>query len=71
MTTRLRVGLLAACALLAAALVAGAYHRLGSRRTPAGQPPLARLDSETYHEFRDAFNAADGRTRLVAMLSPT
>ena len=48
-----------------------AYHIYAPRRTPAGQPPLTRLTAETLGGFRDAFNAASGTTRVLAMLSPT
>jgi len=64
----------ALAALLAAvALCAGAFAwlRLAPRRTPAGQPPLAILDSGSLASFRDAFNAGEGRVRLLVMLSPT
>jgi hypothetical protein len=41
------------------------------RRTPAGQPALARLEAQTLPAFRDAFNARAGQTRIVVLLSPT
>ena len=68
-----RAGLLRALVLLGAlAVVAGvglAVCRALPRRTPAGQPPLVRLDR--LDPFREAFEAARGQVRIVALLSPT
>ena len=61
----------AAAVLLSTALVAGSYHFLAPRRTPAGQPPLTRLTSQTLASLRDSFNAASSGARVIALLSPT
>ena len=61
-------------AVLAGLSIAGvwvAYHIYAPRRVPAGQPPLVRLTPENLGELREAFNAAAGTTRVIAMLSPT
>jgi hypothetical protein len=60
--------------LIAAVVVsvaAFAWLKLAPRRVPPGQPPLATLGSGSLPMFRDAFNAADGEVRVLAMLSPT
>jgi hypothetical protein len=48
-----------------------AWLNLEPRPTPAGQQPLGRLNEESFHQLRDAFNASADRTRIVALLSPT
>jgi hypothetical protein len=42
-----------------------------SPRTPRGQPPLTSLNSSNFDLFKDAFNDAADRTRLVLLVSPT
>jgi hypothetical protein len=69
-----RVFVAAAVALLSLAAIAGAglvWFEHAPRRTPAGQPALARLDAATLPAFRDAFNAQADETRLIVLLSPT
>jgi hypothetical protein len=72
---RLRRALaLAALAALIAVAGAGAWlawMKLTPRRTPEGQPVLARLDADTLPALREAFNAATGRKRVLALFSPT
>jgi len=52
-------------------LVAFAWIRLAPRRVPPGQPPLTTLDARSLPGLKDAFNAAEGEVRLLALLSPT
>ena len=40
----------------------------GPRHTPVGQPALS---ATTLESFRDDFNAATGRWRVLVLLSPT
>ena len=47
---------------------AAAYYALVPGRAPAGQPPLAALDSPS---FDQQFHAASASTRVLVMLSPT
>jgi hypothetical protein len=58
-------------AILAAAGAGVVWIESSPRRTPAGQPALARIDAPSLPALRDAFNAAHGRTRIVVLLSPT
>jgi hypothetical protein len=59
-------------AIAVVTLVSGlVWWRFAPRRTPGGQPPLATLDAASLSAFRDAFNAAGGEIRIVALLSPT
>jgi hypothetical protein len=48
-----------------------AWLKLAPRRVPTGQRPLATLSSDSLPGFRAAFNAADGKVRILALLSPT
>jgi len=48
-----------------------AWYKLAPRRVPEGQAALLTLDSGALPEFRDAFNAAEGEVRVLALLSPT
>jgi hypothetical protein len=41
------------------------------RRTPASQPPLARLDAVPFEFLRVAFNAHHEEARILVLLSPT
>ncbi len=54
-----------------AALGLAAWVSFAPRRTPEGQPPLARLDASSLVSFRADFNSHAGGTRVVALLSPT
>ena len=68
----MRRGLGAAAIVSVAAVVALlAWHVVGPRHTPAGQPPLLRLSGENFDLLRDGFNAHAGEKRVLAMLSPT
>jgi hypothetical protein len=42
-----------------------------SKGTPPGQPPLASLTPDNFGNFRQEFNSAADRARLVLLLSPT
>jgi len=59
--------------LLGVAILAGAtyWYYWGSSRTPPGQPPLTSLTPSNLDQFKQVFNAADDRTRLVLLVSPT
>ena len=48
-----------------------AWLKLSPRRVPQGQPALATIGAGSLPDFRDAFNAADGEVRILALLSPT
>lgn len=48
-----------------------ARHVLAPRHTPAGQPPLTKLTSDSLGTLRDAFNASSGEPRLLVLVSPT
>jgi hypothetical protein len=58
-------------AFLAALLAAFVWYLWGERHTPAGQPPLARLDSATLDALRAEFNVHADKVRIVILLSPT
>jgi len=66
-----RIAAIAGALAVVAVLAGIGWLRLAPRRTPAGQPALAKLDAASLQAFRDAFNAHSGETRLLAMLSPT
>ena len=65
----------AAVAVTLVAVLAGvgvlAWMKLAPRRVPAGQPPLATLDSGSLPAFRETFNASEGEVRILVLLSPT
>jgi hypothetical protein len=63
--------LLAIGAMLALAAGAAAWYVWGPAATPAGQPPLVRLDAARFAELKEQFNRADSSVRVVALLSPT
>jgi hypothetical protein len=48
-----------------------AVYLLSPGKTPPGQPSLASLSPESLLSFKEAFNAASNRTRVIAFLSPT
>ena len=62
-------------AVVATAVVIGGavfgWFKLAPRRVPPGQPPLATIHADSFPGFRAAFNANDGRVRLLVLLSPT
>ena len=47
------------------------WLKAAPRRTPAGQPGLARFGTQSYSALRDAFNASIGQTRILVLFSPT
>jgi len=62
--------LLAATAIIVCFAVV-AWMKFSPRRVPPGQPPLATIGAGSVPAFKDAFNAAEGQVRILAMLSPT
>ena len=60
-----------AAAAIVVFVVTFAWVRLAPRHVPAGQPPLSTLHATSLPAFRDAFNAAAGEVRVLALLSPT
>jgi hypothetical protein len=59
-----------AAILLVALLLAG-YVAFRPRHTPAGQPGLVSINSETLPEFQRQFNEAADAARVLVLLSPT
>jgi hypothetical protein len=59
-----------AAVLVALAALVG-WSFIGGHRTPAGQPALATLDSDSFSSFKAEFNDSTDRIRLVVLLSPT
>lgn len=57
--------------LVAAGVATLAWLRLAPREVPSGQPRLTTLGQGSLATFRDAFNASEGKVRILAMLSPT
>lgn len=58
--------------LVAAVLALTAcWYYWGSSRTPHGQPQLTSLTPSNLDEFKQVFNDAADRTRLVLLVSPT
>jgi hypothetical protein len=57
-------------ALLAIVGVIG-WTQFATHDTPAGQPPLAYLDSASLATLKAEFNQAASETRLIVLLSPT
>ena len=47
------------------------WYFWGWSRSPQGQPPLTSLTSSNLEQFRQEFNSAGDRNRLVLLLSPT
>lgn len=56
--------------LCVVAFVAGWYF-WGWSRTPKGQLPLTSLAPSNLDQFKNEFNNASDRTRLLLLLSPT
>ena len=65
--TRRRL-VLAACVVLTAVV---GWTFFGTHNAPAGQPPLAHLDSVSLASLKADFNRDAGRTRVIALLAPT
>ena len=57
--------------LLLAVVGAFAFVRFATHDAPAGQPPLAYLDSTSLAALKADFNGAAGETRLIVLLAPT
>ena len=57
--------------LVAVVLLALAQWQLGMHDAPAGQPPLAHLDTKSLDRLRADFNRAAGEARIILLLSPT
>jgi len=57
--------------LLAAFLGAFAWYLWAERHTPAGQSPLATLDTVSLDTLRGEFNAHADKVRILILLSPT
>jgi hypothetical protein len=60
-----------ALAVVVALVAALAWWQLGARVVPAGQPPLATLDTASVAALREDFNRAAGDVRVIVLLSPT
>jgi hypothetical protein len=60
-----------AALLIVSALAAFLGYLLWPTTTPAGQSPLVLLSSQNLDSFKNAFNATDDRTRVIAFFSPT
>lgn len=60
-----------ALGLLVIGFLALAWYAWGPSHTPPGQPPLVSLTSDNLSSFKDSFNEASGRIRIVLLLSPT
>ena len=58
-------------AVLAVLLGAFGWYLWGERHTPAGQPPLATLDTVSLDTLRGEFNGHADKVRIVILLSPT
>lgn len=59
--------------IVLAAIGCGAFAwvRFATHDTPAGQPPLARLDAASVAMLKADFNRAVGEARIIVLLSPT
>jgi membrane protein DedA with SNARE-associated domain len=58
-------------ALIGGLLGGFAWYLWAERATPAGQPPLARLDTASLDTVRNEFNAHADKVRIIILLSPT
>ena len=47
------------------------FYLYAGGQTPAGQPPLVRLNAGNFSTLVEAFNSASSSARLVLLLSPT
>src|SRR5262249_6527071 len=68
-TIRLAIG--GSAFLLALGLAAGAWLARAPGRTPPGQPQLRTVRADTVAGLASRFDAARGKWRVVALLSPT
>ena len=53
------------------ALLALAWYAWGPSHPPQGQPALTSLNNDNFSSFKDSFNEASDRIRIVLLLSPT
>ena len=68
----MRASLKRALSLMAVALAFFvSWYFWGWSRSPQGQPPLTSLTSSNLDQFKEVFNEAADRNRLVLLLSPT
>jgi len=65
----LRTALLLATAAIILLLAARFYF--SGHQVPAGQPPLAEMNSESLAILKSDFNQNPDRLRLILLLSPT
>ncbi len=65
----LRTALLLATAAIILLLAARFYF--SGHQVPAGQPPLAEMNSESLAILKSDFNQNSDRLRLILLLSPT
>jgi len=52
-------------------LVLGIAYYFGGHKTPANQPPLSDLNSQSIAAFREQFNRDSDKVRVILLLSPT
>lgn len=58
--------------VVAVAILAGVgYVYLADRSTPVGQASLVEMNASAFDDFKADFNRDQGRTRIIALLSPT
>ena len=58
-------------AVVVALLAAAVLYLYGGGETPAGQPPMKNLSTQTVGEIKNEFNAAKDDVRVLLLLSPT
>ena len=58
-------------AVLVALLAAAVLYLYGGGQTPAGQPELKNLSTQSVGEIKNEFNAAKDDVRVLLLLSPT
>ena len=58
-------------AIVVALLAAAGLYLYGGGQTPAGQPLLQNLSTQSVGEFKNHFNAAKDDVRVLLLLSPT
>jgi len=63
--------ILVAAAGLALGLVVAVRSGLFSHDAPAGQPPLAEMDTRSMEALQAEFNRAKDEYRVIALFSPT
>jgi hypothetical protein len=58
-------------AIVVAILAGVGYVYLADRSTPVGQASLVEMNATAFDAFKADFNRDEGRTRIIALLSPT